>query len=86
MLLRVVAKMQNANAGMSKISKNGLFAPILEAGEFPNANVQGDYRVHRPLRRFPMGYMTRADMNRPTVMPIAIWIMLAATLNTYWGG
>lgn len=30
------------------------------------------YRVHKPLRRFPVGYTTRADMSKPTVMPIAI--------------
>lgn len=30
------------------------------------------YRVHRPLRRLPVGYMTKADMSKPTVIPIAI--------------
>lgn len=30
------------------------------------------YKVHKPLRRFPRGYMMSALRNKPTVMPIAI--------------
>ena len=30
------------------------------------------YKVHKPLRRFPRGYMISALRNKPTVMPIAI--------------
>lgn len=35
-------------------------------------SLPGPYKVHKPLRRFPRGYMISALRNKPTVMPIAI--------------
>jgi hypothetical protein len=40
------------------------------------------YKVHSPLLLFPMGYTRSAAMKRPTVKPMAIWIIEAATLKT----
>jgi hypothetical protein len=40
------------------------------------------YKVQSPLLRLPIGYTRSAAMKRPTVSPMAIWIMEAATLKT----
>jgi hypothetical protein len=40
------------------------------------------YKVQSPLLRLPIGYTRSAAMKRPTVRPMAIWIMEAATLKT----
>jgi hypothetical protein len=40
------------------------------------------YKVQSPLLRLPIGYTRSAAMKRPTVRPMAIWIMDAATLKT----
>ena len=39
-------------------------------------------KLNSALLLFPNGYTTKALMNKPTVIPMAIWIMLYATFRT----
>jgi len=49
----------------------------------PNASISSlNQKLNNPLLRFPKGYTIIALKNKPTVIPIAIWIMLYPTLRT----
>lgn len=59
----------HATVSMTTLSPDALMPP-------------SDQKLNSPLLRFPSGYTIIALRNKPTVIPIATWIMLYPTLST----
>lgn len=46
---------------------------------------RSNYKLNKPLHCFPRGYTSSAAINNPTVIPIAVWIIVYPKLvKEFW--